>query len=388
MSLRMLYVIDSLAPGGAETSLAELAPDLVRGGIDLHVLPLGSRRDLADRLTDAGAIVHLGPRHVGRRANLNAVLQTARRVRPELVHTTLYEADVAGRTAARLLGLPSSTSIVSDSYSAAHYAHHNTAKLHAARALDAATARFAGRFHAISQAIAETVPPRIGVPLAKVEVVPRGRDPLAYPFRTEEAFRAARADLGLDADAPVVLAIGRLDPEKGLRHLFDALPAVAAAHPGLVTLVAGKEGRAADALREQAAASGLDIRFLGHRSDVTRLLTAADAFCFPSEREGFGGVLIEALAVGCPIVASDIPTSREVLGDDVGRVGTLTPTGDPASLGRALVGALARSEAVGALERAGRERFERLYSVGGVAERMIAFFDMAATPRSLARGAR
>lgn len=76
--MRLLYVIDSLAPGGAETSLAEMAPGLVARGVELHVLPLGPRLDLAPRLELAGAMVHSRASRSGRPGNIHAVMQVAR----------------------------------------------------------------------------------------------------------------------------------------------------------------------------------------------------------------------------------------------------------------------------------------------------------------------
>lgn len=375
--MRLLYVIDSLAPGGAETSLVEMAPELIKRGVELHVLPLGSRLDLAPRLKQSGALMHTGPSGNSRVANIRAVLQAAKGIRPALVHTTLYEADVAGRTAARLLGLPSSTSLVNDSYGVSHYAESVTAKLHAARAVDAMTAQFARRFHAITRAIAESVPPRIGIPLDRVDVIPRGRDPLSYRLRTPERTARIRADLGLAPDTRVILAIGRLEPQKGLQHLISALPEVAAEYPGLVTLIAGKDGRAAARLKSQANQLRLDIRFLGHRDDVPQLLAAADVFCFPSEREGFGGVLIEALAVGCPIVASRIPTTLEVLRPAGGNVGMLCDVGDPPSLAAGLRASLSDPHGNRAQLDAGRMLFEDRFTISAVSAQLLDFFATA-----------
>lgn len=373
--MRILYVIDSLAPGGAETSLVEMAPEFVKRGLDLHVLSFGPRLDLAPRLSRSGAVLHTGPGRRSRVENVSSVLRTVRSLRPDLVHTTLYEADIAGRAAARLLGVPSSTSLVNDSYGASHYAESNTLKLHSARAVDAFTAQFAVRFHAITRAIAESVAPRIGLPLHKVEVIPRGRDPLAYPLRSPEQTARLRAGLGIPEEAAVILAVGRLEPQKGLQHLLAALPAVAADHPQLVILVAGKDGRAATSLKEQARTLRLDIRFLGHREDVPQLLAAADVFCFPSEREGFGGVLIEALAVGCPIVASRIPTTLEVLGSGADSVGTVVDAHVPSALGRAINRALAGGDETQRQTREGRSRFEERYSLEPVVEQMVGFFN-------------
>lgn len=370
--MRLLYVIDSLAPGGAETSLAEMAQGLAVRGIELHVLPLGPRLDLAPRLELAGAVVHPRASWAGRAGNIHAVIQVARTVRPALVHTTLFESDVAGRVAARMLRLPSSTSLVSDSYGTPHYAEMSTAKLHAARAVDAATARFATRFHAITAAIAQTVPPRLGIPVHLVDVVPRGRDPRAFPFRTASSREQTKRLLGVPSRAPVIVSVGRLEPPKGHQHLLRALPGVVKDHPDVVVLIAGKEGRSSQPLRQAAARLGLDIRFLGHRDDVPALLAAADAFCFPSEREGFGGVLIEALAVGCPVVASALPTTVEILGPDP--VGLMVPVGDADSLGRALSRALSDGAESARLADRGRERFEELFTIDRVDDRMTAFF--------------
>jgi glycosyltransferase involved in cell wall biosynthesis len=376
--MRLLYVIDSLAPGGAETSLADMAPGLVRSGIDLHILPLGSRLDLAPALQDAGAVLHARQATHGRLGNVRAVMKVSGRIHPHLVHTTLYESDVAGRTAARLLRVPSSTSIVNDSYDASHYAESSTARLHMARAVDALTARSARRFHAVTAAIADSVSPRLGIPRDKVDIIPRGRDPQAFPFRPAGRRESTRRALSLPLSSPVILAIGRLEPQKGLHHLLEAVPEVAQDHPGLVVLIAGKEGRSSPDLRATAARLKIDVRFLGHRTDIVSLLAAADVLCFPSEREGFGGALLEAMAVGCPIVASAIPTSLEVLGSPEGGVGMLAPVADSRQLAAHLGAVLSDDALARRMARRGRDRFEQHFTTHMIAQRMAAFFDAAA----------
>lgn len=376
--MRVLYVIDSLSPGGAETSLAAMAPGLVSRGVEVHILPLSpSRLTLAPQLESSGVVIHQRTRNAGRIGNVSSVLDVARKTKPALIHTTLYESDVAGRIAARVAGIPSSTSIVNDSYSGSHYQETNTAKLHAARALDSLTGLSAARFHAITAAIARDVGPRLGIPQRKIDVIPRGRDPLDFPFRSGEARSRVRTQLGL-GDAPAILAIGRHEPQKGLQHLLAAASTVAEHHPGLVVLLAGKEGRVTAELTSLAGQAKAEVRFLGHRSDVADLLAAADVFCFPSEREGFGGVLIEAMAVGCPIVASAIPTSIEVLAADTNRpTGLTTAVADVRALAAALTEVLDQPRASEERARLGRERFELLYTIDAVAEQMANFFDRA-----------
>lgn len=372
--MRLLYVIDSLAPGGAETSLAAMAPGLVARGIELHVLPLGQALDLAPALIASGVVVHERTGRPGRVGNLLAVLQTARGLRPHLIHTTLFEADIAGRTAARLVGVPSSTSLVNEYYGSSHTSEVHPLKLRAALGLDRMTAQFASRFHAVSGAVARSVGPILGIRLEHIDVIPRGRDPEAFPFQHAPMRRATRDALGISDYTPVVLAVGRLEPQKGLHHLLSAVPIIAASVPDAVVLVAGREGRAANDLHQQAAGLPLAVRFLGHRTDMPALLAAADVLAFPSEREGSPGTLIEAMAAGTPIVASDIAPCLEVLGGNNQEIALVTPTGDPKALGDSIVSVLideanARRRAVAA-----RARFEAHYSIDSVSAQMSDFF--------------
>lgn len=370
--MRVLYVIDSLAPGGAETSLAEMAPGLARSGIDLHVIPLGARRDLTLRLEDAGAVVHRRQRPPGRQSNVLEILDVVRKIHPDAIHTTLFESDIAGRCAARRANLPVSSSLVNDSYNNYHRREASRIKVATAQALDRWTARYVSKFHSISNATAESVGPRLGISPEAITVIPRGRDPRRYAYRPAEVRSRTRAELGIGQDVPVVIAVGRLEPQKGHRHLLEALPDVVRDAPEVVTLIAGRDGRASSDLRTRAAELRTgDLRFLGERSDVPELLAAADVMCFPSEREGFGGVLIEALAVGCPVVSSNIPTSREVLTSDTKMVGLMTPVGDVRAIGAALKSALSSTVIDVA---AGRAKFESVYAVDVISTQMASFF--------------
>lgn len=373
---RVLYVIDSLAPGGAETSLVAMAPGLRDHGIDLHVLALGARRDLAGALTEAGATVHPHTGGAGRVRNLRRVVEVGRRIGPDLVHTTLFEADLAGRCGARVLRVPVTSSLVSDAYGPTHYAEHHHLKVRAAQSLDAATARLVSRFHALTATIAGSVAPRLGIPADRIEVIPRGRDPQTHPFRSPGWRAEVRAELGISQATPVVLTVGRLDPPKGLSELLAALPLLTRSHPDLEVLVAGKDGMASQTLRATVRDRSLPVRFLGHREDVPRLLSAADVLCMPSLREGMGGVVLEAMAAGCPIVASSIPTFAEVLAD--GECGRLAPVGDPHALARAIGESLAEGGTMTDRVVRGRARFDTEYSIAGVNARMARFFQLRA----------
>lgn len=372
--MKLLYVIDSLAPGGAETSLADMTPGLVAAGIELHVLPLKARDGVGPRIEAAGGQVHTALTRQGRLAAIRRILAVIDQVQPDLVHTTLFEADVCGRIAAALRRRRCSSSIVNVSYDQAHAREANAAKLRAALLLDRGTAHLAKRLHAITDVVAQDASRNLRFERAKIDVIPRGRDPKRYPYRDAEARSRLREELGVGSQTPVILTVGRHEPQKRQMDLLRAMELVWRGAPAAELWIAGKEGRSTGELRVLGDRLGERVRFLGHRDDVPALLAAADVFAFPSEREGLGGVLIEAMATGCPVVASAIPTSREVLGE--GSYGLLYPLGDVPTLADALCSVL--RDRGDALVRAARLRFEEHYAIDAVSSAMAVWFHLVA----------
>jgi glycosyltransferase involved in cell wall biosynthesis len=381
-SLRVLYLIDSLAGGGAERSLAALAPAYRDRDLRLTVGYLHERPGVRADLEAAGAAVRSleGPRGmagaVGRARRLVVDL------RPDLVHTTLFEADLVGRAAAGRV--PVVTSLVNDAYGAvqADAPGLRRWKLGAARLLDVASARRVVRFHAISGHVAELMAARLRVPRERIEVVPRGRDPAALGTRTPARRAAARAALGLGPDTPLVLAAARHEHQKGLDVLLAAFPAVARAAPGARLAVAGRTGNQTPRLRAAAEGSGLGpaVGLLGARGDVAELLCAADVFVLPSRWEGFGSVLLEAMALEAPIVASDLPAVREVVthGDSA----LLVAPDRPAELAAAVTATLADPAGAASRARRGRERFLASFTVDRVADAMAGLYRRALAGRA------
>jgi glycosyltransferase involved in cell wall biosynthesis len=152
---------------------------------------------------------------------------------------------------------------------------------------------------------------------------------------TPQERRAAREALGIDADAKVYSAIGRLSREKGLDVLVEAVARHGAAIPHLRVYVAG-QGPELARLRQFAAERGVEaiVHFLGQVRDVRRLMAASDAVVLPSRSEGVPNVALEALDAGVPLVATQVGTLPEMIVHE--RTGWLVPPGDPDALGHAL----------------------------------------------------
>jgi glycosyltransferase involved in cell wall biosynthesis len=372
---RVLYLIDSLAAGGAERSLVDVAPRLVASGIDLEVAVLVDRPGLKGELTECGVGVHV----IGgtsRMSQYGRLIRFLRIHRPDLLHTTLFESDILGRLAAVPLKLPVVTTLANTPYGPEHAVEAGVGplKLRAARLVDAATARSVRRFHAVSNATAEACIQRLHLDRDKVDVIPRGRDQARLGRRTAARRHSVRSALQIDSEAPVILAAARQEPQKGLDVLLQSLPAIMGRHRDAVLLLAGREGRQTLQLRGLAEEMGVvdAVRFLGERADVPDLMCAADVFVLPSHREGLPGVVLEAMALEVPIVASDLPTVREAVPDD--GFACLVPPGEPSRLAQGIIDTLANSEDSTRRTEASRRRFEEQFDIDAVCAAMAAFY--------------
>jgi glycosyltransferase involved in cell wall biosynthesis len=374
--MRILTIIDSLdSSGGAERSLAALSPCLVDKGISLHVAYLRDRPLTVEcDLRDSGAEIHslIGPG--GRVGNIVRIARLTRHVKPDLVHTTLFEADQAGRAGARLAACPVVTSIVSPGQTADPGLR--AWKISAARRVDAMTARLAVRFHAITAYVADTMAARLRIPRDRVDVVYRGRSPEELGRRTSARGRAARSKLGVDEQQPFVVAVGRHECPKGHDVLLRAVPSLVQRWPGLVVAIAGRYGGATPAIEATVDDLGLSrqVRLLGPRDDVADLMSAADVFAFPSRWEGLGGAVLEAMALEAPVVASDLPALREVLPPD-GAV--LVPPEDSTALATAIMNCLANRDAAQSRAKSARRRFLQEFTIERSSAGMIAFYERA-----------
>jgi glycosyltransferase involved in cell wall biosynthesis len=381
--LRILYVIDDLGAAGAERSLAAMAPHYASRGMRLDVAYLRHEPGVQADLEAAGAELFSLEGGGGRLGWVRRARRLIASQRPDLVHTTLFEADVAGRLGASLARVPVVSSLVN-----VHYGADQTAapglrrwKVRGAQLLDAATARRVVRFHANARHVADVMAPRLGVPRERVEVIPRGRDPQRLGRRDPERTARVRAGLGVADGSPLLLAVARHEHQKGLDVLLEALPGVLAGAAGARLVVAGRDGNQTPLLRATADRLGLNgaVAFLGAREDVADLLSAADVVVIPSRWEGLSNVLIEAMALEAPVVASDLPTLHDAVTD--GDTARLVPVGDPGRLAEAVVATLDDPADATARAKRAYQRFLDQFTIDGVMDQMRAFYE-----RALGRG--
>lgn len=207
--------------------------------------------------------------------------------------------------------------------------------------------------------------------------IPPGVDLARFrPLSTHDR-AAARADLGLPADGPLVVSVSRLVPRKGMDVLIEASSRLASRIPGLTVAIAGR-GRDATRLEKRAKELGAPVRLLGGVSDddLPRLIGAADVFAMLCrnrwmglEQEGFGIVFLEAAATGVPQVAGASGGAGEAVEDGVTGVVVARPT-DPGEVADAIEELLSDSERREAMGVAARARAEASFDYDVLAPRL------------------
>jgi len=375
--LRLLYVIDSLGHGGAEQSLVAMLPEYRARGVATVIVTLVARdTNLIKRAEAAGARVVQAPAtHVPAQAIW--LRRAIGRLHPSLVHTTLFRADLVARMAGLGTGVPVLTSVVNTQYEPQRLRESAIPgwKLRMAQEIE----RWGGRigtdhFHVNSEAVRTFAVDHLSVPPSAITVVPRGRDPERYQPPSEGRRSTVRARLGVRPGEPLLLTVGRQEPQKGQHYLIDAFGQVLATEPHAKLALVGGPGAASDALRARIEGLGLSerIMLLGRRDDVPDLLAAADLFVLSSLWEGLPNVVIEAMATGLPVVATDIAPVREAV--DAGRSAVLAAPADPEDLARAMIEVLADPARRVAMGRRGREVFLERFTIGPVADSMVALY--------------
>lgn len=356
--LRVLQVVDGLWVGGTERSLVEILPHFEGHGIEVRIACLRRRREGVEDRVPADRLLHVpGERLPGQ---VRALRRLLRRDRPALVHSSLFRANLVTRLAASGTGVPVLNSLVNDSYGPERFADPRLSawRLRIVQGLDVLTGSLlADHFHAVSRSVAEAASRHLAIPEQRITIVRRGRDPERLGEPSKERRGAARVALGLEDQAEVVVSVGREEYQKGQDVLLDACARLTPRRPHLHVLLAGRAGSLTPGIEERLGRLPHRERVLrlGHREDIPLLLAAADLFAFPSRFEGLPGALLEAQALGLPIVASDIPSVREVVPSS--EHGLLVPPDDPAALATAVEHLLDDQATTAAMGRRNRALF-------------------------------
>lgn len=340
-SLAVAVFVDRYAPGGTQRQMLELITRLDRQRFRVYPVCFHTEGAWFERLRAVGEEVALFPIHGFRQRQtmrqLRAFAEWCRDKRIQVLHTCELYSNIFGLAGGALAHVPARIGsrrgfveppglqrLQRASYSAAHRVVANSR---------AASARLQAE----------------GVPNYKILTIPNGIDPAIFP--AHEYTSAPRR----------IAMVACLREEKRIDVLIRAMPQILANFPD-ATLDLGGDGRCRGELTRLTEELGLTqkVRFLGHRDDVPTVLKDADLFVLPSRSEAFPNSVMEAMAAGLPVVASNVGGIPELVQDDYN--GRLVPPGDVDALASAILDVMsdgARAERYG---RAGRDIIDRTYS--------------------------
>lgn len=378
----VLHVITGLGAGGAEEMLHRLLWAERTAPRAIQVVSLTDIGPVGRRIQTLGVpVVCLGmrPGHP-RLSALWRLVRLLRRVRPDLVQTWMYHADLLGGIAARLAGLPVVWGI-----------HHQWST--GDRWLTRLTRR-------VCAWLSAWVPERVifasessrrshaarGYAPEKLVQIPNGFD--VARFRPDPEARAkVRRELGIAGEAPVVGLVARYHPDKD-HATFIAAGALVSRRLDTVQFVLCGEGTDASNSDLAAQIEGAGLRsathLLGARADVERVFSALDVACLSSRTESFPNVVGEAMACGVPCVATDCGDVGAILGE----TGSTVPVGDHAALADALLAHLALPpEARRAASAAARRRIVEHFALAEIAVRFREVQDQVVAARGAVRSA-
>jgi glycosyltransferase involved in cell wall biosynthesis len=363
--MKVHHVITTLNRGGAENHLLRLVEEQVRRGLSVGVSYLKGDGYWMPALEEMGVRVRrLGLTRYGETIPAFRLRRTLAEERPDLVHAHMPPAELYARVA--LMGRGRIPLVVSK---------HNDEPFFRGPGADLVArlcARRARRIIAISGAVKRYVESKGIAPAGKVDVIHYGLD-LGPGSAGSEAIRRG---WGVPADGMLIGTVARLVPQKALHVLLEAFRAFSdRAGDGSRLAIVGR-GPLESSLARKAGELGLGgkVIWAGFREDIPAVMAAFDVFALSSDYEGFGLVLLEAMAAGRPVVATRVSAIPEVVTDGV--TGLLIPRGDASAMAEAFLRLRDKTwrESLG---EAGRKRVISEFNQAAMAEKTLDLYRQA-----------
>jgi glycosyltransferase involved in cell wall biosynthesis len=329
--LRVMEMVDKPSLGGGQTALLLLTENLDRHLFEVFVCS-GGEGPLAEAVRRSGVAFVSAPLNkkfdFRSRREIAAILKE---LKIDILHTHGGVAGLHGRSAARFAGTPT----LIHTLHGIHYLHYRNPLLRRLYVLlERRYSRFTDRLVLVCQSDLRQARKHKLSPERKMAVILNGLEDRPGPESDDLVRR--RRELGWAPGRPVIGTVSRLHRQKGIVHLLRAGPRIFSAVPESRIVVVG-DGPQAGRMKREALRLRLGERclFLGAREDATALMALFDVFVLPSLWEGLPFVLVEAAALGKPIVATAVDGVPEILED--GRTGLLVPPGDSVALAEAVI---------------------------------------------------
>lgn len=319
--MKLLFVQDSLGTGGAERSNADLWYYLRdQQNFAIKIVVLEHRKvGIEEEILQAGFDVNF-LKDSNFLSQVKAIAAIVKDYKPDVVQSVLFKSAIRVRAAKQLISFFHLEYIVNCSYSDIRYKDPkiNNSGLTFFKYVNRYTqSRGVDHFVALTEEVKNHASNHLKINPAKISVIPRGREANQFLFKKDEIRAEFRKELGVPENAVLFVHVGRQEYQKAQ---IDLLKAIKLKDEEFRTcnahfIFCGRNGNLSVEIEKYLRDNNIHtpINWLGHRSDIEKILLAADVFVFPSLYEGLGGSLIEAQAAGLPIIASDIKVFEEVV---------------------------------------------------------------------------
>jgi glycosyltransferase involved in cell wall biosynthesis len=367
--LKIVHLVNTLSAGGAELHLLSLCQHLKQKRIDIAVACLrqhvrGSRSLKPDFEKENINVIDLEANSRYDWRFFRRFAQLLKKESPDILHTHLPRADLAGAFARLLYPNLAWVCSVHDIYSRSWSARWSLPMF-------SVVWRRATAVVAISHAVQSWLVKEHGVPPEKIVVIHYG---IALDWFLRSNGNHTHDQIA--AGCAVVGSIGRLEPRKGHDRLIQAMSAVCKQVPRASLLIAGHDpwgyGKTLQALIEELRLEE-QVRLVGFQTGVAAFLNALDVFAFASRSEGFGQVVIEAMAAGKPVVATGIPPLTEIVKD--GETGLLVDPDDSRGFASAIVWLLTHPEQAQQMGKRGQERVYSHFSAEKMTNETLSLYE-------------
>ncbi len=348
--MKITQIVATLDPGGTEHQLVRLVRGLDKSLFSPSVVCLTRSGPLQSDLSEAGIPVNvLGKEKKLDVLSLIQLVELLKKRRPSLVHTWLFTANAYGRTAALLAGVPT---IIASERSTDPWKN----SVHVG--VDRFLAGFTDRLVSCCRAVDGVQDERTGLPPSRRDVIYSGID-------VDRWADNPGSDLGSDpllpqvpADAHLLGTAGRLEKAKNQEMLIKAVEKLVPKEN--IHLVLAGEGSREPILRSLADDLGVAdrVHFPGHLEDLVQFMHTIDVFVLASAWEGLPNVLMEAMAAGCPVIATDVGGVGELVRE--GKTGRLVPPGDAKALANTISRSLSEREETREMVQEGRHLVEEM----------------------------
>jgi len=343
--LRVMHVVFCFHPGGMELGVLKLVNGLDPRRVQSALCSTRPGAELAPLLAPHVPLFELRRRDGNDPRLVWEMYRLFCRERPHVVHTHAWGTLLEGLIAARLARVP-----------VVVHGEHGTLQLRRRQRLFQKYAwSRVDRLLSVSTRLAERMAHEVEFPPDRIQTIHNGVELSRFQGRITRD--AARQELALPTDKPIVGAVGRLVPVKDHACLVEAVALLGREGLQPMLVIAG-DGPLRGATEERASALGIEhqVRLLGHRNDIERVLAALDVFVLPSRSEGLNNTILEAMAAGLPVLATRVGGADEMVVD--GATGLLVEAGAPEKLATALRRLLSDPAMAATMGRAGRARAE------------------------------